>query len=230
MKSLTRFVIALGAVAMVAISQAQGFPGGGRQGGGRMMMGMGGGQMSAIFLLQREDVQDDLGITAEQRGQLRDLQEKQMENMRGRFQRGGGGGQGQRPDREAMRAEMEKLQKEMEAEVGKILKPEQSTRLKEIGIQMAGNRAVMQEPVAKELGITADQKTKLDALQTKQREANQAVMERMRNQELDMDQFRATMEKNNKIMDEEIGKVLTETQRTKLKAMGGKPFVRKDDV
>lgn len=194
------------------------------------MMGFGGGMQNSSMLLMREDVQDDLGITSEQRSALRDLQEKQMENMRGRFQRGqGGGGGGTDAEREARRAEMQKLMKENEAEVNKILKPEQTKRLKEIGIQMAGNRAVQNEDVAKDLGITAEQKAKFADLQTKQQEANRAVMERMRNQELDMEQFRATMEKNNKILDEEFGKVLTDAQKTKLKEMGGKPFVRKDD-
>jgi hypothetical protein len=37
------------------------------------------------------------------------------------------------------------------------------------------------------------------------------------------------MEKNNKALDAEIEKILTEDQKKKLKEMGGKPFVRKDE-
>ena len=37
------------------------------------------------------------------------------------------------------------------------------------------------------------------------------------------------MKKNGEILDSEIGKLLTDAQKAKLKEMGGKKFERKDD-
>jgi Spy/CpxP family protein refolding chaperone len=192
----------------------------------RMGRGMGGAQPAAM-ILARKDVKADLGVTDEQTRQIEDAQKASQEKMMSVFQelRAAGGP----PDREAMQAAFQKLQKESDAEIAKILKPEQQTRLKEITIQLAGNQAITREDVQKALEITADQKAKIKALQDKSREANQSVMEKMRNGEIQRDEIQAIMTKNGKVMNDELGKLLTEAQKKKLTEMGGKKFEQKDE-
>jgi len=209
-------------VALVAATAVVFAQGGGRGQGGRMggMMGRGGG--GDLQLLQRPDVQKDLKLSEDQKKAIAKVQEESQAAMRARMEElrsGGGGG-----DREAMMAEFQKMQKANEDKVKAVLTPEQQKRIKQIGIQMAGNRVVMREDIQKELGIDAAQKQKLDALQAAMQEANQAIMQRMRDQEIDREQMTELMNKNNKTMDDEIAKVLTEEQKGKLKEMSGPKF------
>lgn len=82
----------------------------------------------------------------------------------------------------------------------------------------------MGEEGQKALGVTSDQQSKLRALQDKQREAMMALMERMRNQELDFQSMGAEREKMDKIMAEEVGKILTAEQKAKWEELKGKAF------
>lgn len=75
-----------------------------------------------------EKVAAKLAVTADQKAQLAALREKQ------RAGRGGGGGQQvQGADREAARAAREKMEKELDAEIGKILTDKQKAELKTLG-------------------------------------------------------------------------------------------------
>ncbi|MBS1724093.1 MAG: hypothetical protein JSS66_14200 [Armatimonadetes bacterium] len=183
------------------------------QGRGMRMMGGGG----AAFLLQREDVRKDLGVTADQQSKLEAIQSDMREEMRAKMQDLQG-------DREAMMAEFRKMQEAMTKKINEVLTVDQQKRLKEINIQINGNRSVLQPDIAKEIGLTDDQNAKIKDLQAKQNEANQAVFEKVRNGEIDREQVQEIMDKNNKSLDEEIGKVLTQAQKDKLKDMSGKPF------
>jgi len=212
-------IVMVALLATTAVVVAQG--GGGRgQGGGRGMMGRGGG--GDLQTLQRPDVQKDLKITDAQKTALQKVQAEQQEMMRARMEEmrnGGGGG-----DREAMMAEFQKMQKATDDKVKAVLTKEQVDRLKQINIQMGGMRIVLREEFQKELGIDDAQKAKLASLQTAMQEANQGIMQRMRDQEIDRTQMQELMDKNNKTMDEEIEKVLTQAQKDKLKEMSGPKF------
>ncbi|MBL8065638.1 MAG: hypothetical protein JNM34_07235 [Chthonomonadaceae bacterium] len=74
-----------------------------------------------------ETVASKLAVTADQKTQLAALREKQ------RAGRQGGGQQGQGADREAARAAREKMEKELDAEIGKILTEKQKVELKALG-------------------------------------------------------------------------------------------------
>ena len=74
-----------------------------------------------------ETVASKLAVTADQKTQLAALREKQ------RASRGGGGQQGQGADREAARAAREKMEKELDAEIAKILTDKQIAELKALG-------------------------------------------------------------------------------------------------
>lgn len=222
--NLKKILVSVVVLACIGSAFAQG-GGQGRRGGMMQFGGRGGG--SPVMLLQREDVQGELKLTDDQKSKLSGIRDKMQDRMREAFQAAAGGG-GQ-PDREKMMAEMQKVTAEIQKEVDGILNEDQKKRLRELAVQRAGNGAVMMPDVAKELGITDAQKTKIQALQQKQGEATQALFEKMRSGELDRDQMREKMEGNQKALDEEIGKILTEDQKTKLKAMAGKPFTFAQD-
>lgn len=88
---------------------------------------------------------------------------------------------------------------------------------------------MLNEELAKELKITDEQKQKARDLQAKQSEANRSVREKAQSGELDFSEIRAIMEKNSKALNEELGKLLTDEQKAKLKAMGGAPFKFAED-
>jgi Spy/CpxP family protein refolding chaperone len=212
MKVLKTFVVVAVAALLATAAMAQ------RGQGGMRMMG-GPGDSSGTMLLQRSDVQKDLGLTDEQKTKLDAMRQKMMDDMRAQFQNGGGGG-----DREAMQKAVKEMMDKAKAETAKILTKEQTTRLHEISIQVAGNGAIQWEDVQKELGMTSDQVAKVKDLQTKQAEANQAIFQKMRDGEIDREELPEIMKKNQDTMNVELGKILKEEQKTKLKAMGGKPF------
>lgn len=229
---LTSIVMAIAIVSVACTSFAQG--GGGGQGGGRQGGGfgmgqrMGGGRMgmgyNPLQLLGRADVEKDVVITDDQLTKLRDLntkmqdaRRKAMEDLRNDPNLGS--------DRDAMMKEMqkvqEKLNKDQQTELEKIVTADQLKRTKEIYVQLTGNRIILEPAYQKELAITDKQKEDIKALQTKQQEANMALFDKVRNQEITREDMQASMEKNNKILDEELGKLLTTEQTDKVKAMKG---------
>ena len=135
MKSITKLAV-VGLLAIAAIAaHAQGFGGGqGRRGG----MGRMGGMNTNFILLGREDVQEDIALTSDQKSAYKDAQDNQQEKMRAQFEEMRNSGT--RPDPTTMRDTFAKMMKEADAEVAKILKPEQLKRLKEISIQLDGNK------------------------------------------------------------------------------------------
>ena len=213
-------LLAVAAIAVIAVSSfAQGGGGGGR-GFGQGRGGFGGFQdATGVFLLNREDVAGEIKLTTDQKSKLDAIRTAQREKMRDMFQGGGGGG-----DREAMMAAMQKLQAENAKETLAVLNDDQKKRLKELAVQRMGNAAIANADIQKELGVTDDQKAKIKDLQDKQQAANQALGEKMRNQEMDRDQFQAAMTKNREVMNAELAKIITPEQKAKLTAMGGKAF------
>jgi Spy/CpxP family protein refolding chaperone len=206
----------------LVFAQDQGGRGGNRGGGGfgrgGMQMGRGNTPMS---LVNRADVQADLNLTTDQKNKLTELRNKQQEEMRSAMEnlRGGGGG-----DPNEMMQQMREWQEKNDKAIAAVLTTEQNKRVKEIWVQLQGNRAILDEGVQKDLGFSAEQQQKVKSLQERQQEAMRSLMERMRNQEIDREQMREIQQKNNEIMNTELGKVLTSEQAEKLKAMGGKPF------
>ncbi|MCE9559968.1 MAG: hypothetical protein K8R88_13595 [Armatimonadetes bacterium] len=214
MKNMIKIAMMTMAIFTVAISLAQG--GGGRQGGGRQGM-MGGRQGGKTQLLRRKDVQKDLGITAAQTTEIDAMQKAAQEDMRAAFQDAQG-------DQDAMRKIMTEMQTKQAEQLAKILTAKQMTRLDEINIQIQGNNAILDEKVQKSLKMTTAQTEKIKKLQEAQQAANQSLMEKMRNQEIDREAFTASMTKNRDAMGVELGKILTAEQVTALKAMGGAKF------
>ncbi len=223
-----RTAIGLFAIVLFAAALAQGGAGtGGGGGGGRGGFGQRGGMrgnMGDPFnLAMRADVQKEIGVTADQKTKLDELQKAQQDAMRERMRNAGGGGGGGSFDPAAMQAEREKMRAENMKKLEAILKPDQMKRLKEISIQVQGNRAILDPEVQKALGLSDDQKSKIKKLQDDLSSANRALMDDMRNGG-DRTTLRDRMTKNNETFNTELGKLLTADQSAKLKAMGGKPF------
>jgi len=221
---MKKLLIGIAVLALAVFSQAQ------RGQGMGMMMGQGGG--NPLMLLAREDVQEDLALTSEQKEKL--LEFTGQEAMRNRFmkfmQDSGMSFEDMRSEegRKKLAPMMEKMQADMKKEIEAVMTPAQVKRLGEINVQFNGNRSVMQKDIAKALAITEAQQTKIDALNKGVGEARRALMEKMRSQELSMEEFQEKNKKNDDILNTEIGKVLTDAQKAKLSEMGGKKFVRKD--
>jgi len=224
-------IVAIAAVTVLAVSS---FAQGGGQ--GRRGFGMfGGGAFGAApsMLLGRDDVKEELKLTDDQKAKILDIVQGERTRRREAMQNSGISFQpGQAPDADTMKKMMElgqKVTEETNKEIAKVLDEGQQKRLKEIRVQFMGNAVANSPEFQKDLGVTAEQKTKLEDLQKKQGDAMRALGEKMRNQEMDFAQFREAMEKNNKIMNDEIGKVLTDDQKKKITEWSGKTFTRKDD-
>lgn len=221
-------ILSLFVVAVAAVSLAQGGGGGRGQGrggfgGGMGMMqgGPGGGSMTS--LLNRPDVQKELALTSAQIAKIEELNPRRGgPGGQGGVRQGGGRGQGgnQGMDRDEMMKRMQEREKSILA----VLDEKQQTRLKELFIQRAGNAALMNPEIQKDLGFTNEQKSKVEELQRKQQEASMAIMEKMRNGEIQREELGELMQKNGRTMNEELGKILTKEQAEKFESMKGKKF------
>lgn len=224
MKHTIKVLTVASLVVLGALAMAQG-GGGGRQGGQRGQFGMmGGGRGSVGSLLNIAEVQKEVGLSQDQIDKIKAYQDKAREEARAAREAGGGGGGGGNFDREAMmKAQAERTAKEEKA-LKEIVTEAQWKRTYEIWIFNQGNRAILNEQVQKDLGFSDEQKAAVKKLQAQQQEASQSMMEKMRNGEIERDQIQDLVQKQQTVMNDELGKIPTADQAAKLKEMGGKPF------
>jgi Spy/CpxP family protein refolding chaperone len=209
---LSKLALIVGLVAIACSAMAQG--GGGRRGGGQRG---GGNPYAPMTLVNREEVQKELNITDDQKAKIADLRTSVRQKQSDARAAANG-------DRQAMQEATAKINADAAKSLGDILTPDQSKRLRELEIQWTGPSIVVTDKdVQSSLGITDDQKAKLTDLQAKQRAAN---AEARTNANGDPAAMRDAMMKNSKIMEDEINKVLTDDQKAKLAAMGGKPLAK----
>lgn len=237
-KSLAVAALIFGVAVLPLSATAQGRGQGGQgqgQGRGGMFQRGGGMTQSKGFLLMRNDVRKDLKTTADQNAKI-DAAAKEMQAAMPQFGGGQGGGQrgqggGGQQDFQAMRDKMQAAMKKFEEDAIKTLDDAQKARLDQIDLQMQGNRALMQEDLQKKLGFTKEQTRKVEDLQASMQTANQAIFQRVQNGEIDRTEIQSLMEENNKILDQELAKVLTPEQTKMFEDMKGAKFNRdpKDD-
>ena len=169
-------------------------------------------------LMQREDVRTDLQLTDDQKSKLYDMnqgiRDRFMEVVRQNF-----------ADDKERTAAFQNIGKKIGEEVIAVLTPAQQTRLKEIAIQLSGFASATVKDIQKTLSVTDAQKTKIDDLKARVDAANKAAVDKMRAGEIQSADVQDTAKKNQKVLNEEIGKVLTQPQKDKLKTLGGKIFV-----
>lgn len=123
---------------------------------------------------------------------------------------------------QAARVRRDAEHKQLEA----ILTADQLKRLDEISIQMQGDQAILSSDVRKQLNFTKDQDAKVKSIQSKYQDAMQTVFTRLRNNEIDHTTAQTAMQTNQKVLGDELHKILTSAQVDQLKALGGKPFQR----
>jgi len=166
---------------------------------GGMFGGMGGG-MSDVMLLAREDVQKELELVDDQLEQINKLRETSGQEMRDMFS-----GLRDLP-REEMGPKMAELMREAQAKTKRaledILLPHQSERLNQLVVQwqLQGGGLAQSDEVAKELGISDEQR---DQLRAKTRELERALRKKLA---------------------EDLLKELTPEQQAKYKELVGEPF------
>ncbi|NLI01313.1 MAG: hypothetical protein GX446_17675 [Chthonomonadales bacterium] len=230
---MRRTLVVLGAAALVmastsmAFAQGPGGPGGpgGRQGGmmgGRMGM-MGGG----LGLLRIPEVQQELKMTQPQIAKLDGAQQALQESMRELMQGAGGFQQMSQEEREKLMAKGEELQ---DKAVAGILDQTQLKRYKELSLQRQGAMALMRPSVAKELGITEEQRQKMQQIQQDQMAQMRQMFQRGQGggfqqmtpeeRQQRMQQLREAQEKAQAAM----LNVLNAQQKAKWAQMTGKPF------
>ena len=211
-------IVALAAVACSAMAQGGGGGGGGR--GGRGQRGAGGSPYAPMTLIGREEVQKELNITDEQKAKLTDLRTSIRAKTQQAMQDAG-------QDRAARTEATAKVTAEAVKSLGEILTPDQAKRLRELQIQWTGHSIVLADKdVQASLGITDDQKSKLEDLQKRETAANADLQAKTRSQEITQAEARDLRTKNQQVLETEIDKVLTDTQKSKLADMGGKPLAK----
>jgi Spy/CpxP family protein refolding chaperone len=207
MKLITKIAV-LGALCAMAVGAfAQG------RGGMR-----GGFQQNKYMLLRSKDIQTDLKLSDDQVKKLTDLQTKQQEDMRSAFQNAQASGSPPDP------AEMKKINDGYTSQFDAVLTGDQKMRLDQLFVQWQKGRALTNEEVQNKLGLSDDQKAKIKDLMDKYNEANRALFQKVQNQEISREDMQTTMKQNTDTLNDQLGKVLTDSQTAKFKDMQGAPF------
>jgi len=190
------------------------------------MFGIGrlGGGQAYMALLMMEEVRQQLNITEDQMTKLREAGEKLREENRGLFE-----GLRDLPEderQEKIRAAMAQIQAKGEENIKAVLSEAQMKRLKELELQWSlriGVEVLLRDDVAKELGLSEEQKTKLQALVDQIAEKRREVF-RGAGPGAQPEQFGQRMNELQAEARAEVQKILSEEQVGKLKAMLGEPF------
>ncbi|QDT37941.1 secretin N-terminal domain-containing protein [Stratiformator vulcanicus] len=172
-----------------------------------------------LMYLRDEDVQQELGITEEQRSELMDIVSRtfsQSGNMFENFRRMRSAETDEERNRirEEIRSQMQERIKEIEVDAQRVISGGQFSRLKQIALQAQGSRAIAQEELQQELGLSEDQRSKVSELNDQRSEALRA---------LGRD---ADPEESQRIRDDFDGKiqeVLTDDQKSQWKQKMGEP-------
>jgi hypothetical protein len=186
------------AVLIAPLAQAQG-PG---RGAGR---GFGGG--GGALLLTQKSVQEELKLSEEQVKQVDELAAKQRELFSGARDLG----------REERQKRFTESRDASQKAVSEILNAEQQKRYKQIGLQLRGLSALDDPEVASSLGLSDEQKKKVEEIQTAAREEMRSAFQDGGG---DREKFRAAREATN----EKLQGVLTAEQKTTWQELTGEPF------
>ena len=147
--------------------------------------------------------------------------EAMMESQRGQ-RGGGGGGGGQRGQGGQRGGQNEEARAAAIKQLKSILDDGQFNRFREISLQQAGGNALMQAEVAKELNLTADQKSKVEGYSQDMRDEFRDMFQNGGggDRQAMMEEMQDIREHYSKKM---LG-VLNSDQEKKWKEMLGKPF------
>lgn len=219
---LKNLILVVAALALATAASAQQ-----RRGGFGMMGGMAG---NPAMLLGREDVQEDLKLSDDQKTKLSGIRDGMRDKMREAMQSSGVqfGPNMSDDDRKKIQEVMGKVMAGLAKESMAVLNDDQKKRIKEIDVQLNGARVLTSADYQKDLSITDDQKAKIDTAKKTHDDANQAVIRMIMSQELEREEGTKKIASNDKQLGDDITKLLTDDQKKKLKEMEGtKKFVEK---
>lgn len=227
---MTRLLTVCAAALALTAATAWAQPGRGPGGAGGPMGGMMGGQNMGLMLLANPQVQKELELVDDQKAKIKELGDKLQADMREAFAGFRDLSQEERQKKmEELRKKGEERMASLQKEADKILLPHQQKRLKQIRFQVLGDRALSDADVIKELGITDEQKSKLEAIAKESGEAMRKMYEGVRDlsqeeRRAKMEELRGKMEQARKETQEKAQAVLTDAQKEKLKEMKGAEF------
>jgi len=181
--------------------------------------GRGGGFGGPGMLLQNTGVQKELKLSDEQIQKIKDVTQKIQEKHKDDFAALAKVDQQER--REKGQELFKTIGEETEKGLADVLKPEQSKRLKQIGLQQRGGQAFDDEEVQKDLKLTDDQKDKIKTLNEDARKEMREIFQNAQGN------FREAGEKAAALRKETMEKVLallTDEQKKAWKDMTGEPF------
>jgi hypothetical protein len=190
-----------------------------QRGGGRGGFGFGGrgGAGGGAAMLRMPEVQTELKLSDEQKTKVATLADKIQEERRGQFQ-------GLRDlSNEERQKKMADWRASEDKQLAEILNADQMKRYNQLRLQRQGISAVAEKPVADELKLTDDQRTKIQEIMS----AQMAEMQSLRQSGGGGGDFSALREKMTamrKQTDDKIAAVLTDEQKSKWKEMTGAPF------
>ena len=215
---------------IVTVASAQEQPAGrgrGGFGGGRGFGGPGGGMFnSPVGLLGMAEVRKELNVTEEQNKQIDEALEP-VNQLRGsfNFQELQNLNEEDRQKRlEEMRKKGDEANKTAEEKINKILKPDQLARLKQLSLQRQGVYALTRPEVAKELGLTAEQREKIQKVQESARPQGGGQGNFQDLSEEERQKLRTQMRERQEKVQAEMLAVLTDDQKAKLTELKGKEF------
>ncbi len=179
-------------------------------------------------------VQDELKLTDDQKTKLRELSEE----LRAERQKRIGNLDDLSPEqrrqkfeeiRQQMQKEAPKLAEDLRKKVGAILKPDQVKRWRQIELQQEGPQALLRPEVAEAVGLTADQKTKLEQISHDAQEKAGALFRELRGGDRQtrderMSQLREKARKIREEGEKQAMALLKPEQKKKLVEMMGEPF------
>lgn len=168
------------------------------------------GAGNPAMLLRQESVQKELKLSDDQIKKVEELGEA----MREKFQ------EARDLEGEERAKKMRELTTENEKALGKLLKPDQDKRLKQISYQQQGAQAFANPDVAKALGLTDAQKAEIQKINEDSREQMREIFQGGPPDE----EGRKKMQEIRKAASEKSMKVLAGEQKTKWKEMQGQPF------
>jgi Spy/CpxP family protein refolding chaperone len=192
---------------------------------GRGGFGFGGpGGRGLVSLAGNEAVQKDLGLSADVTSKLNTLNEDLRAARTKEYSAAGIDIQDFQnltaEQRQKMTAIGTKVNEEFTPKLSGLLSADQMKRLKQINVQSQGAGALSNADVAADLALTAEQKTKLEALQTELIAKQRALF----TDGGDFQERIAKMRELNSDRDKKALELLTAEQKTKFEALKGSPF------
>jgi hypothetical protein len=172
-----------------------------------------------LMLLANPAVHEDLGLTPQQI--------KKIEALNAGFNADTERAMAGKPPGASADVAIRELDDEVAAynrELAAVLTAAQQQRVRQIQIQMVGYVAMLEPPIQKQLGLSAEETKKLDEVAQANVAEVRALREKLALGELPADEFRTRVVALGRELDRSLGEAVTPATREKLVALGGPPF------